>query len=671
MCIACSTPSISSAKAILSEVSGLNLGEIQTKSFLGEHFIGEIPILFTSNQKATELEVRLAPDAIYNQLGTEKSPELNQLRFSISTQKKQPKIIIESTSKIKKPFLSFILEIRSPIGSIYQDFTVMLDPKGYNKTHTKHNKKPTKKPPPKKNTLKKQTLQYKVISGDSLSRISQRFKSSHVSLNTMMEAIHLKNPNAFINNDINRIKQGVILNLPNTKEITKTSAAIRKAIATEKSLSRTPITKKALKLAGIKNSPSRVTYKVKKGDTLSKITRDFRKNGMSFTKLMNTIYTENPHAFSKNKINLLKSGAVLTIHTFINRDTVTSHTIKDNSSYQQDSTSKHRQKANTSQPTKNMAKIDIALIQDLKSANKEIIENLEKRVRELRSELSKVDNNFSPIKTESRYKNIIRNQNSKGSKPKKPIKKLGTQHKDYYKEVEKNTSEDPTQHRDITNRTEKQITQNLDTLDTNENKKASQKNIEQIISTFLTNKVLEDNQLINVKNLSYSTLALILGLLLIRRRKELNVYTPIVMDKPLKSTSKDIIPLTTNEDDLQFSEFSIRTIKEHPYNNQTQEVFSDDTIHECEELVDDLIETLENPKKSHPIRKNHDIDIETLLNSDFSNFTTEEIAIMSAVNKKTTKTINKTAKTDTKLFEMRMDKLAKAANTGNTFEQTI
>lgn len=62
--------------------------------------------------------------------------------------------------------------------------------------------------------------EYKVQKGDSLMRLSeQMLEGDALSVNQMMVAMLRANPNAFVNNNINRLKAGVVLRIPTEEEI--------------------------------------------------------------------------------------------------------------------------------------------------------------------------------------------------------------------------------------------------------------------------------------------------------------------------------------------------------------------------------------------------------------------------------------------------------------------
>ncbi len=370
--MACASPSISSAKALSYDFNGLNLGEVKSKSSLGEPLKGIIPILFTSRQQARKLSVRLAPTSVYEKVGAEKTPELDYLDFRISTRGKKPVIVVSSDRAIQLPILNFILEIKSPNGLIYQDYTLMLDPPKHTIKQTKKQAKKHRKTSSKaarNKRSKKSIVKYKVRSGDTVSRIAKRFKPKGISLSKMIRTIHSTNPNAFAHNDINKIKRGAILSIPSSKKVKKIKHL---SIHTKAQSKKSKSTKNKL----IKIN----TYKVKKGDTLSKITKKFIIKKVSFTKMMRAIYKKNPHAFSHNKINQLKAGVRLRIPTY------TEFTKK-----------KTNKKVNHESTAIKNSAVNLPNTNKTTQHFTTTINNLQKRIRELRNELSSVKNNYHDL----------------------------------------------------------------------------------------------------------------------------------------------------------------------------------------------------------------------------------------------------------------------------------
>ncbi len=156
-------------------------------------------------------------------------------------------------------------------------------------------------------------LTHKVRSGENLSVIAKRYKAKGISLNRMMKSIYHVNPHAFLNHNKNKLKAGVVLHIPSANRVNKLDLISAEANADYQ-------VKQHLKTSNPKRSKNKlggITYRVKRGDTLSKITKQYMYQGVSFTRMMTAIFKINPSAFSKNKINKLKVGALLRIPTYI------------------------------------------------------------------------------------------------------------------------------------------------------------------------------------------------------------------------------------------------------------------------------------------------------------------------------------------------------------------
>jgi len=326
-CIALATPTISIAQALPNNLVGLDLGEINAASSLNQPFDGSIPFLFTSADDANALTVKLAPASVFQKIGAEKLAVLDALQFDVVVQAGKPVIKIRSDVPINLPFLNIVLEIGTPKGVSYQDFTVLLDPPEYNSIPVAQTSVPNHR---QANNIANTTLfletysspaistqtdkTYTVKAGDSLSKIAKKIKTEKSSLADMLQALYEKNPKAFIKADINRIKRGAVLNLPTAEELSGAAKIVKN---TAPKIKQAPTTKRVDAKQTVLES-SKTQYTVKKGDSLFKVTRKFVEQGESFTKTMNAIFQANPDAFSKGRKHLLKAGATLDIPTLTN-----------------------------------------------------------------------------------------------------------------------------------------------------------------------------------------------------------------------------------------------------------------------------------------------------------------------------------------------------------------
>ncbi len=641
ICMAFSTPAASATKLLKNDLLGINLGEIQSESYLNEPFKGFIPILFATNKRAAQLKVSIAPSSIFSKIGIEKSKVLKKLIFKVRSHNKKPIIEIVSQTPIHLPFLSFVLEIESPQGSIYQDYTIMLDPKNLNDelnissfSKVKNNAMLPIIYTTAASSSNSKVKQYKVLSGDSLSKIAQKFKVNNTSLNIMMEGIFIKNPKAFINNDINRIKAGAALTLPTAIEIANTT--IRTDNTDIKGSQATQIGH----LSATK--PTSNQYTVLAGDTLGKITKTYHDGNMSFTKLMHSIYQENPQAFSNNKINVLKIGAVLNIPITIDTKTnnkVVSTKISESVSTEISKTDKITKTKVSSQLKEVSNDINVINMNPIKKASQSIategttaVPKLEKRVRELRAELLNVHESTKELESLVIKKELL-------------IKKQKTEIRDLQSHIEEYIETEVSETfvaQKITSKEDTSLsTSPTFVTDSNlgpqEPAEAYNKEVSLNTSTpteigaikyssyipkeateeWMDTQVAEIRKFASTRDLSYGALALILGLLWLRYRRELYSYTKISRKPSAKASVKTYKRKKRN---ITYQNTLVNpedTIPTEIITSHSHKEIDNSQIQECEILVDDLLKDLE---ENHIDQYNHEPII--------TNFCASEINIL-------------------------------------------
>ena len=326
-CFAIAGPNIAAAETFTG-IAAMNLGDINSRSYLDELFTASIPILYTTTKEALAFKARLAPDSVFDDLGVERLPILKNLNFEVKIRNGKPYVAIRSSKAIDLPFLSFVVEVYSPEGSIYQDYTVLLDPRHYSANNTSTNIDVSTNITtnisasviaPSDSVETNRPKRLRVKAGDTLSNITNTVKLDNISNKNMSLAIFLKNPRAFSGNNVNKLKKGVTLTIPTLDEANeliqkkslhaKPIKQLKKSTYPESSVEQEVKTKTT-----INNQDSLTTsYKVKRGDSLSAIARKYASKSASFSTMMTNIHSANPHAFTHNKVNLLKKGAILSI----------------------------------------------------------------------------------------------------------------------------------------------------------------------------------------------------------------------------------------------------------------------------------------------------------------------------------------------------------------------
>lgn len=215
-------------------VHALGLSELTASSYLGQPLAATIRI--TNNTEGylpEELIIRqLSPDQA-RKLGIDLAG--NGQRFRLRLQQQSDQLVIQLTSRnpVDEPFLDLVIELKWPSGTVYREYTLLLDPPGFSgqlpPTSSATAAVPeapveSSLPPPVKSTenLSAGSQRYRVVSGDSLSKIAARLvSSSAVSKDDMMNWLLSNNPAAFRNGDMNRLLAGKQLILPSGSDLAK------------------------------------------------------------------------------------------------------------------------------------------------------------------------------------------------------------------------------------------------------------------------------------------------------------------------------------------------------------------------------------------------------------------------------------------------------------------
>lgn len=249
----------------------LGLGEIELNSALNQELNADIEILSASPEDAEQLIVQLGSREAFNRAGIDRPYLLQQLKFKIVDRDGAPYIKVFTNSAVREPFLSFLLEIDWPQGNLLREYTLLLDPPVYNTGATAGRpaegghpfidpadtqspsqsatqqyypgasatgaatvssdsgrsmsyQTPTQSGQTRQTSAGSATARgavekYRVKENDTLWSMASRMRPDEsVSVEQMMLALVRKNPEAFIEENINGVKRGYILRVPDQQE---------------------------------------------------------------------------------------------------------------------------------------------------------------------------------------------------------------------------------------------------------------------------------------------------------------------------------------------------------------------------------------------------------------------------------------------------------------------
>ena len=250
---------VAGAVFLSSAASAAGLGKLTVLSALGQPLRAEIELTAVSAEEANGLVAKLAPADAFRAANIEFNPALMSLRFAVQQRNGRQYIQITSSQPVNEPFVDMLLELSWNSGRLVREYTFLLDPAELRATQpaqvaaapvaVPQNTRPTPTPTPARPSSQASqepsqpapqaaqptrpkveraessraptvdATEYKVKSGDTLGGIAARLKPAEISLDMMLVALYRANPDAFIGNNMNRLKSGQILSVPDSDAI--------------------------------------------------------------------------------------------------------------------------------------------------------------------------------------------------------------------------------------------------------------------------------------------------------------------------------------------------------------------------------------------------------------------------------------------------------------------
>src|SRR5690242_15821425 len=218
------------------------LGKLTVTSSLGQPLRAEIELLALQSGEEDSLTVRLASADAFRQAGIELSPALIGLQFSLDTKGARPVIRVSTSQPVNEPFLDLLVELQWATGRLVREYTFLLDPPEY-KTQA-----PAPAPAPSAQAQPAPSApapsapapsaesrpapaaaaappaaaagakQQEVKKGDTLGAIARQNLPEGVTLNQMLIALYRANEDAFIRGNVNLVRAGRILTIPDRED---------------------------------------------------------------------------------------------------------------------------------------------------------------------------------------------------------------------------------------------------------------------------------------------------------------------------------------------------------------------------------------------------------------------------------------------------------------------
>jgi len=259
------------------------LGRLAVLSALGQPLLAEVEVVSLQPGEEDGLAARLAPSDAFQQAGIDVNPVLNSARVTIEHRDKRPYLRITTREPVNEPFLDLLIELQWPSGRLVREYTFLLDPPEYRSRQQAIAAAPAPTPPAEKPAAAPEAKplpeaapaptppavtettppaatettppaateappaapstaapaapstpaappaaeaapsaasnQYEVQRGDTLGSIAKANLPAGVTLNQMLIALFRANEDAFIRGNMNLVRTGRILNIPESDSI--------------------------------------------------------------------------------------------------------------------------------------------------------------------------------------------------------------------------------------------------------------------------------------------------------------------------------------------------------------------------------------------------------------------------------------------------------------------
>lgn len=257
------------------------LGNLSVRSSLGQPLLAEIDLISVRKDELSTLDVRLASPDAYRQADLQYGAVLTGVRFSIEKRPNgEPYVKVMSMRAVNEPFVNLVIELSSSSGRFTREYTALIDPPGYTPPQTvaAAPAAPEARPaPPRPAPAAVPTpapaasagKEYGPVKrGETLSKIAASVKPQGVSLEQMLVGIFRNNPDAFMRNNMNLMKAGATLRIPENEQL---AALTRREATQEVRVQTTNWNRYRRRLADTPGKASEAEGAEKKRDTRVKV----------------------------------------------------------------------------------------------------------------------------------------------------------------------------------------------------------------------------------------------------------------------------------------------------------------------------------------------------------------------------------------------------------------
>ncbi|MDR2299595.1 MAG: hypothetical protein LBE30_14790 [Comamonas sp.] len=270
--------SLALSSLTVTDAWALALGRITVQSALGEPLRAEVEIPQLSATEAESLQAAVAPAATFRAQGMEYTGTANSVRVKVQKRANGSAVLqLSSSQPVNDPFVDLVIDANWASGKIQRNYTLLLDPPASRRPApapvTAAQAPAETQPRPARPAVVERSAQVaptpavtaaqgrdlrndrdqdegsakaarasrnkgqvaaapardneadtvRVKTGDTAGRIASANKPAGVSLDQMLVAMLRSNPQAFVNGNINRMRSGAVIQLPDAATAQATS----------------------------------------------------------------------------------------------------------------------------------------------------------------------------------------------------------------------------------------------------------------------------------------------------------------------------------------------------------------------------------------------------------------------------------------------------------------
>ena len=244
-------------------VFAAGLGKLNVMSGLGEPLKADIELISVTPEELNSITAGIASEEAYTTQGIEKPASHNSIKVSIAKNAAgAPVLKLNSSQVISDPFLDMLIQVDWASGRLLREYTVLLDPPGYTGEADSS----------------ASTAQAPIVSTNGQTRQHNSANTSDSQANSKVNDAPMRAPSS--NKKSNKRVKAMPVDKVGASETAATEV-------------------------------SGEEYTTHRGDSLAKIAREMKPEGISLEQMLVGLYQANPNAFEGDNMNRLKVGQII------------------------------------------------------------------------------------------------------------------------------------------------------------------------------------------------------------------------------------------------------------------------------------------------------------------------------------------------------------------------